>query len=344
MRGLFAILAFALWLASSAPAAAQGCGNQNPNCIVPTRPGGDNGNAAASTAFVQKNALNISGLLVPFTESLTVSSNLATVANFGYNPIAVGLLATDSASCTCPTPGQNIPTLLALQDNFGGSNINNGRDGLSSFINLTTATSATNPYRFYVAGVFQANANVSDNGTIGTPAGELEGITTLVQLQGSATNWNAVVGAEHSMAISGTAKYKAALLLDNIPGDTSHGSTVDTLIWSYTFTGTVGFNTGWQIDANGGQFALASTGTVIKLLTNYTIGTGFDFGTGTVSGNVLQWASSAWSLAGNGNATLNSISVNGIHFGGPVTGTPVASICIDGSGNLFAKTSAGSCI
>lgn len=49
---LFAALAFALWLASGAPTAAQGCGQTNPNCIVPTRPLGDNGSAAASTAFI----------------------------------------------------------------------------------------------------------------------------------------------------------------------------------------------------------------------------------------------------------------------------------------------------
>ncbi len=37
----------------SAPAWAQGCGSNNPNCIVPTRPAGDSTHAAASTAFVQ---------------------------------------------------------------------------------------------------------------------------------------------------------------------------------------------------------------------------------------------------------------------------------------------------
>jgi hypothetical protein len=43
-------LLFALW---SSLALAQGCGPQNPNCIVPTPPLGTNNNQAASTAFVQ---------------------------------------------------------------------------------------------------------------------------------------------------------------------------------------------------------------------------------------------------------------------------------------------------
>jgi hypothetical protein len=58
MRRLLAIalLAAVAYLALATPAAqAQGCGPQNPNCIVPFRPAGDNTNAAASTAWVQAN-------------------------------------------------------------------------------------------------------------------------------------------------------------------------------------------------------------------------------------------------------------------------------------------------
>src|ERR1700730_4431724 len=42
-----------LWLAFAGAALAQGCGPQNPNCIVPTAPFGTSNNQAASTAFVQ---------------------------------------------------------------------------------------------------------------------------------------------------------------------------------------------------------------------------------------------------------------------------------------------------
>jgi|SRR5882672_10972623 len=50
MRGSLAIFLLLIGLAS--PAYAQGCGDQNPNCIVPTRSSGDSSNAAASTTFV----------------------------------------------------------------------------------------------------------------------------------------------------------------------------------------------------------------------------------------------------------------------------------------------------
>lgn len=51
MRKLALALGFLLCL--SVGALAQGCGPQNPNCIVPTAPFGTNNNQAASTAFVQ---------------------------------------------------------------------------------------------------------------------------------------------------------------------------------------------------------------------------------------------------------------------------------------------------
>jgi hypothetical protein len=49
------LLAFTMAAAflAPAPALAQGCGAQNPNCIVPSAPAGSNNNQAASTAFVQ---------------------------------------------------------------------------------------------------------------------------------------------------------------------------------------------------------------------------------------------------------------------------------------------------
>lgn len=51
MRRLVAALTVLLGL--SGAAFAQGCGSQNPNCVVPDRPNGDSTNAAANTRFVQ---------------------------------------------------------------------------------------------------------------------------------------------------------------------------------------------------------------------------------------------------------------------------------------------------
>jgi len=51
-----AVLAAAASLVPSTPAAAQGCGSKNPNCIVPLAPPGDASNRAASTLWVTQNA------------------------------------------------------------------------------------------------------------------------------------------------------------------------------------------------------------------------------------------------------------------------------------------------
>jgi hypothetical protein len=64
MRRWLLVLAFLL---APSLALAQGCGPQNPNCIVPTAPVGTSNNQAASTAFVQANGGTILNSLAPFT-------------------------------------------------------------------------------------------------------------------------------------------------------------------------------------------------------------------------------------------------------------------------------------
>lgn len=66
------VLALLVWLAFPSgvePVKAQGCGPQNPNCIVPTRPPGDSTNAAASTAFVQGAVGGVTPTCQPFTNN-----------------------------------------------------------------------------------------------------------------------------------------------------------------------------------------------------------------------------------------------------------------------------------
>src|SRR5579871_4432144 len=69
MRFLAALL---IYLASAAAVIAQGCGGNNPNCVVPTRPAGDSTKAAANTEFVT--SVSLSG-------NLRAANNLSDVAN-----------------------------------------------------------------------------------------------------------------------------------------------------------------------------------------------------------------------------------------------------------------------
>lgn len=50
------LLALALIMGAISPAAAQGCGQGNPNCVAPTAPPGDNSNRIANTAWVTTNS------------------------------------------------------------------------------------------------------------------------------------------------------------------------------------------------------------------------------------------------------------------------------------------------
>jgi hypothetical protein len=323
-------LLFSLW---SSLAIAQGCGPQNPNCIVPTAPAGTNNNQAASAAFVQQNALTTAALSVPFTQQFTVSSNIPTIANFGFNPIGIGLIATDSASCTCPTPGQNIPTLMTIEERFGGSNINNGRNAIAANLQMTSATSPTNPFRFYVAANFLSNMQNGDGGSAGTPNGAIEAVTGLTYLQGTSTNVRNMTAAEFSISANAgsSVAQKAILTLDTFVTDSAHGVTngavtgVDTYIWSFA-TGT-SYNTWAQIDMTGGVAPVATTGTFIKILGSYTTTNGIDFGSTVQSGNTLQWGGGSWFLAGNGNATLNNVTAANITGAWSASGFTPAPQC-----------------
>lgn len=77
------LLALVFLIGSALPAAAQGCGPQNPNCIVPTAPVGTCDSRAASTAYACQAG---SGLVAPGTPGQIPT----------YNPPGTGLL--DSAS------------------------------------------------------------------------------------------------------------------------------------------------------------------------------------------------------------------------------------------------------
>jgi hypothetical protein len=243
------------------------------------------------------------------------------LSNYVYQPLAVGIISTaDNGACaasTCETSTPNIPSLLDVEQNFGGSNINSGRNAGNFLQNFTAATSATNPYRFYVALNAFENVTSADNGTVGTPAGDFEGITSQVQLSSSATNLFAAIGVEVNLSAQtgSTVANKAYLAMNGFPADAVHGSNVDTYIWTYG-QGGVGAATWAQLDQFGGTFPLATTGTLINILTSSTIGYGINFGNAVITNNVLQWKSTGgtWSLSGLGNAVLAGVLLENLNY------------------------------
>lgn len=77
-RFVFAAFAAALLFGFAGAAAAQGCGPQNPNCVVPTPPAGTSDNRAASTAFVQ-------GAVGPFAGIPGLSATAGGPITFNFN-------------------------------------------------------------------------------------------------------------------------------------------------------------------------------------------------------------------------------------------------------------------
>jgi hypothetical protein len=240
--------------------------------------------------------------------NITVApSGTLPATTLGYNPLGLSVVSSSDNAADLTGNGTNIPSLMLIQQIYGGSNINDGRNGLSIFTDLVSPTSPTNAYRFYVGMSAYSKAQVSDNGTAGSPQGIVEAVTGSSQLNSGATNYFALIGGEFTVSadVGSSVAKKAILNLDNWPTDVVQGSVIDTHIWSTAHTGATGCQTWAQIDANAGKFPITSTGTVIKLISNGTIATGFDYGQLAITGNVLQWSNAAYFLGGTSSPTCN---------------------------------------
>lgn len=280
-----------------------------------------------------------------FTGTATLNGSLAaTVAptgimpstSLGYNPLATSIVSTSDNAADLTGNGTNIPSLAVIQQLYGGSNINDGRNGLSVFTDLTAPTSPTNAYRYYVGVSAYSKAQAADNGTGGSPQGIVEAITGSAQLNIGATNYFAAIGGEFTISadLGSSVAKKAILNLDEWPSDKVQGSVIDAYIWSTAHTGAVGMQAWAQLDANAGVFPLTSTGTVIKLVGSPTIATGFDFAGTTVSGNILQWSAGAYFLGGNGTSSLGQTTFTNTGGGVALTAT--------GGANQYAGQMTGS--
>lgn len=119
---LLALLAL-LW---AAPAHAQGCGPQNPNCIVPTAPPGTSDNRAASTAFVQGAVASpATPATVPHggTGQSSFTPNLPLIGN-GAAPIAQGTRSGNTTNFATSSGGLTPGNCVKIDAN--GNFVDNG--------------------------------------------------------------------------------------------------------------------------------------------------------------------------------------------------------------------------
>lgn len=98
------VLAIGLLIGLTAGAAAQGCGNQNPNCIVPTAPPGTSNNQAASTAFVGA-AISAAVPALPSADIFVGNASNAAVARALSGSCTITNLGVITCGVTSGAPG-----------------------------------------------------------------------------------------------------------------------------------------------------------------------------------------------------------------------------------------------
>ena len=285
---------------------------------------------SCSTCITTAGGQSIAGLT---TVQIAPSGTIPAAAT-AYTPLGVMVQATsDNAAESGFTPGQNLPTLFNVEYNFGGSNINNGRNGVSSFIKLTSPTSATNAYRFYVANNNYSYTYSTDNGIVSAYAGAIEAVTGQTVLDNGAQYWHAMLGGEFSIAANtgSSVHIKAAAATNDWPTDAVAGDWVDAHIWSSANTGAAGLTQWASIDNTGGAAPLRSTGTIIRTAGSWTVATGLDFNPITISGNVIQWAGGTYYVAGSGNANLAGVTASSLTLPAWTTWNPTIAC---GSGTI----------
>src|SRR5260221_3205208 len=216
---------------------------------------------------------------------------------------------------------------LAIEDSFGSSTAKGARVGFGSFLNLTSATSATNTNRAYTSIFGSSTASSSDNGTgvtSGTGAGQIQGGVFLGQAFAPATNLLGVNGAAfQTNMVSGSSVWAKSLIQAfSNSGDSVNGSGINAMLWLFNQTGsTAKWTNAILVDNQGGlgTFPLSASGTVLKT-NGGSAANGIDF-TGTAFSNTT-FASSGFSVGPSGaiqsgNPTISNgqISLNGITSG-----------------------------
>lgn len=167
---------------------------------------------------------------------------------------------------------------------FGGSTVRGGRQALTSYLNLTTATNSANDNRNYVAFAAFATAETGDGGTstaLADAKGAMFGVHGVAVALAGATNLLAVTGAEFDVAMEtgSSAWAKSILLLSNRDDDRVKGAVVDAMLWVFKGgASSPATNDGilFGSPASASYFPFDTNSTVLRTLAG-TFGTGIDF-------------------------------------------------------------------
>ncbi len=339
------LLALALLIGAALPAAAQGCGPSNPNCIVPTAPYGTSNNQAASTAFVQQAlaplplCLTLGAFAVGTGSGVQCSTAAGSSATLNGGPVAINptpgsttqgitLTQTPAGTITGGTPFVFTTANALNYINVSSDSVNNGdgnelsafavihKSGGSTLLGMRSAihaeqwlTAAGNPAsteKDNVAGVFTAIAQVGYSG-----AG-IFGLNAGVSAQATASGLGFMVGQEIDVtAQSGsTVSNIWGLVIVQSSAHVVQGSNSDAAIHFTNQAGAVGWKDIFLLDNTGGSAPLASTGTIFQTVGSWTVGSVIDVSSLTVSNYILKSANAT--LSGAGAAVVTNLQVNGV--------------------------------
>src|SRR5262245_2712796 len=273
--------------------------------LVPTRPAGDNSNAAASTAFTQSAASNpiapvtIAPTPNSLTQGLIINQTPAGSQSGSFN--ANNITITSSAALTGASAfldGINVNCSLQSATVQGGINCFQVTTGLNA------ATNAANANRNYVgiAGIGQANTGDGGTDTGGGAKGAIFGSNFVGTAVNGATNLLEISGGEVDCALQtgSTARYKMCWSIVSTALDKVHGASLDSLLSLGAVSGSNGINNVVQFTTANGIYPAAATGTLIGSDTG-TAGIGVDFNNVTFGTSAFR--STGFNVAGTGVIT-----------------------------------------
>ena len=373
-------------------------------------------NLTANSNVTTGGTLTFAGGIANTSASTSLLSQLSSVSGTDSTHVAVAYnylnVSSDTATLTGGGNGTFGALLYAIL-NFGNTTaMKGGRTAIQGVLTQQGTTGNNGPLQgfqpFYIAGGFSVEGKHNDNGTgitSTTASGSITGVNGIAVLDGTATDFYNIQGAEFDIAIAtGASSFrKEGVLIAQLSNDAVHGASEGGLVIANQ-PGALGWNIGIEIGNTVGG-ALATTGSVLACGGNCgTITNGIDLSAFTISG--LAYKSPGFSVAGNGvvltgngadqtlqflasgaskgvriltaatistvqgvdqtgtgsfqplaiagstlslqtNGSTNALTINAsqvINLPAVTTGTPAASLCLDGSGNIIKKTTAGSCI
>jgi hypothetical protein len=307
------------------------------------------GQNASSVAITGGTIAGISslGISVPSGLGAGLSINQAATGSSGF-PTGNALNLINVTSDNAALGGAAFLSALDVSHVIGGSAMTGGRQTISAYMQLTAASSGSNPNRNYSAIFGSGSASSSDGGT-NTGAGALGAIfslSTFANLQSGATNFlNLGVELDFAVSTGASVKYNTGLGLVAHALHQVAGASQDSLLSFTGQSGTAGFTDAIVIGDYGTAQPLNSSGSILTILnpnsTATSIAYGIDLLNGTFSG--ASFRAPGFIMSGSGSMGVGTqtpdskftLSANTGNTKTPPSGTIFHMIGLSSSKYLF---------